>query len=386
MNIVTPVFYERNFFDEKGILHPEKQLIQKRFIYLINRFTKDSPDIVSEYYVNKQGKLCRWDNLNNSWKIIPIAKGKYFFYVTEKNIPLSKDERQGIKKDWVCEKEITSDFNQQIILEDKKVLITLYEKNYFDKASEKVTTNQIIKNKYAYIVNNFFKGFQKNIKQYFINSEGHLCDDKKNPCLFYPQTYYIYVTFDEKEICKDNIHNFTDVLFQELKLKQDRYQTLLIVWQAEFIRDKILKSKLKICAREIWSEQKIKFKGMEYHFDYSIIAIHHSGDNVLNDWFGNTKTPIEIESEHINKNQWDDIGYHFLINPEGKIFEGRALYFKGSHIYKANSHKIGIVLIGDFEPPHSFIDRKTDNPTEKQIASLKNLIELLKQYFFMVLD
>lgn len=149
MNIVTPVFYERNFFDEKGILHPEKQLIQKRFIYLINRFTKDSPDIVSEYYVNKQGKLCRWDNLNNSWKIIPIAKGKYFFYVTEKNIPLSKDERKGIKKDWVCEKEITSDFNQQIILEDKKVLITLYEKNYFDKASEKVTTNQIIKNKYA---------------------------------------------------------------------------------------------------------------------------------------------------------------------------------------------------------------------------------------------
>lgn len=43
------------------------------------------------------------------------------------------------------------------------------------------------------------------------------------------------------------------------------------------------------------------------------IAVHHSGYDVFNDLFGSTKTPLDIEKEHITGNKWDDIGYHFLI-------------------------------------------------------------------------
>ena len=46
LNLITPVFYEKNFFDEKGSLHQEKQIIKGRFIYIINNFTKNKPDIV----------------------------------------------------------------------------------------------------------------------------------------------------------------------------------------------------------------------------------------------------------------------------------------------------------------------------------------------------
>lgn len=122
---------------------------------------------------------------------------------------------------------------------------------------------------------------------------------------------------------------------------------------------------------------------MEYHFDYSTIAVHHSGDDVFNDLFGSTKTPLDIEKEHITGNKWDDIGYHFLITPNGKIYEGRTLYFKGSHIGKANSNKIGIVIIGDFEPKKDWYDTKTDTPTRNQISSLENLIILLKKYSYI---
>ena len=83
LNLITPVFYEKNFFDEKGTLHQEKQIIKGRFIYIIDKFTKDKPDSVSEYYANSKGKLCRWDNSIKDWTIIPIKQGKYYFYEIE---------------------------------------------------------------------------------------------------------------------------------------------------------------------------------------------------------------------------------------------------------------------------------------------------------------
>lgn len=385
-NLITPVFYEKKFFDEKGSLHQEKQIIKGRFIYKINKFTKNKPDSVSEYYANSQGKLCRWDNSINDWTIIPIKQGKYYFFVTANNIPLSENERKEIKQEWCSEKEVSSEFKQEICLDNKKILITLYEKNYFDKNSEKFISEQIVKNKYAYIVENFDEEFEKNIKKFFINSDGHFCDDNKNVCLFFPKTYYIYITFEEKEINENNQFFFKNKeVFQKIQLKNDKRQNIKITWQAEFIRQKILQSPLNILSRDNWKKQKINYKEMEYHFDYSIIAIHHSGDDVFNDWFGNIKTPLDIEEEHIKDNKWDDIGYHFLINPNGEIYEGRALYFKGSHIGNANSNKIGIVLIGDFEPKKDWYDIKTDTPTTEQINSLQNLIKLLKKYSYITI-
>ena len=159
--------------------------------------------------------------------------------------------------------------------------------------------------------------------------------------------------------------------------------------EKEFLNQQLVISDIEQFKSDSWAspeyiiQEKRVYKEMEYYFDYSIIAIHHSGDDVFNDWFGNIKTPLDIEEEHIKDNKWDDIGYHFLINPNGKIYEGRALYFKGSHIGNANSNKIGIVLIGDFEPSHSVFDKKTDTPTSLQINSLKSLILLLKNFSYI---
>lgn len=245
LNLITPVFYEKNFFDEKGTLHQEKQIIKGRFIYIIDKFTKDKPDSVSEYYANSQGKLCRWDKSSNGWKIVPITKGKYYFYVTDNNIPLSENERKEIKQEWCSEKDISSDFEQEICLENKKILITLYEKNYFDKDSEKFISEQIVKNKYAYLVENFDEEFEKNIKKFFINSDGHFCDDNKNVCLFFSKTYYIYITFDEKEINENNQFFFNEEVCQKFELKNEKRQNITITWQAEFIRQKILQKGIK---------------------------------------------------------------------------------------------------------------------------------------------
>jgi hypothetical protein len=34
---------------------------------------------------------------------------------------------------------------------------------------------------------------------------------------------------------------------------------------------------------------------------------------------------------------WDDIGYHYIIEPNGDVYEGRYLSKKGSHVEGANT-------------------------------------------------
>lgn len=47
---------------------------------------------------------------------------------------------------------------------------------------------------------------------------------------------------------------------------------------------------------------------------------------------------------------WADIGYHFVVDKQGRIWEGRPLVYQGAHggSDAANSQNIGIALIGNF--------------------------------------
>ncbi|CAF4420816.1 unnamed protein product [Rotaria sp. Silwood2] len=47
-------------------------------------------------------------------------------------------------------------------------------------------------------------------------------------------------------------------------------------------------------------------------------------------------------------NDWNDIGYNFLVGGDGHIYEGRGWKYKGSHCYGYNDKAIGIGVIGDY--------------------------------------
>ena len=58
-----------------------------------------------------------------------------------------------------------------------------------------------------------------------------------------------------------------------------------------------------------------------------------------------------IQSYHMdNENtKWNDIGYHFLIGPEGTIYQGRPETVVGAHC-SPNTNSVGVCLIGDYDP------------------------------------
>lgn len=68
---------------------------------------------------------------------------------------------------------------------------------------------------------------------------------------------------------------------------------------------------------------------------------------------------------HRNGHDWADIGYHYLIDWRGRIWEGRRLEKVGANVRNNNPGLIGIALMGDF---------MQQKPTPEQLRSLKQLI------------
>ncbi len=74
--------------------------------------------------------------------------------------------------------------------------------------------------------------------------------------------------------------------------------------------------------------------------------VHHStGSNLGNEdsfqWVRN------IQSSHIYSNGWCDIGYNFLVDDEGRVFEGRGWDAIGAHCPGHNTAGIGVCYLGD---------------------------------------
>jgi len=85
-----------------------------------------------------------------------------------------------------------------------------------------------------------------------------------------------------------------------------------------------------------------------------------------------------IQQEHTGVKGWADIGYHFLIDPSGGIWEGRQLVYQGAHAGgAANIGNIGICLMGDFER----------NPVPAaQLRGLDRLLARLRDQFDLDAD
>lgn len=70
------------------------------------------------------------------------------------------------------------------------------------------------------------------------------------------------------------------------------------------------------------------------------IVIHHST-------VPNHQTVEEVHQWHLNRG-WDGIGYHYFIQKDGKVFEGRPRDSKGALVPCINNRAIGICLEGNF--------------------------------------
>jgi N-acetyl-anhydromuramyl-L-alanine amidase AmpD len=99
--------------------------------------------------------------------------------------------------------------------------------------------------------------------------------------------------------------------------------------------------------------------------DITHIAIHHSAGS------GNA-SPADIARFHVNTREWPGIAYHFLIQPDGTIYQTQRLKTISWHVANNNKKLIGICLNGNFI---------TIPPQQKQLDATKWLVAQLRNQF-----
>jgi len=87
----------------------------------------------------------------------------------------------------------------------------------------------------------------------------------------------------------------------------------------------------------------LKFREeLTYRNDYATeyIILHHSEVT-------NRHTIEDIHKWHLKKG-WAGVGYHYFIDKDGEIFEGRPHWAEGAHAYGYNDQSVGVCFEGDF--------------------------------------
>lgn len=158
-------------------------------------------------------------------------------------------------------------------------------------------------------------------------------------------------------------------------IKDDRIikrgNKVTILPQSRLVVNNVINSANKVIPYKSWGKRSPRYENLVLDWDFHSVVIHHSGN-----W--GEKNPVNIERLHLVENRFDHVGYHYLIDSSDKVYEGRELIYKGSHVRHSNTKRIGVLLLGDFNEQWWDID---DELTKAQLKALELLVKSFKTHF-----
>lgn len=96
------------------------------------------------------------------------------------------------------------------------------------------------------------------------------------------------------------------------------------------------------------------------------LTLHHTSEIPGMMQRNDAELVAAVQHYHQSNLGWADIGYHYLIGRDGRVYEGRPLTAQGAHVGGArNRHNLGIAVIGDFQ---------SHMPTKAQIATVERFL------------
>jgi len=129
------------------------------------------------------------------------------------------------------------------------------------------------------------------------------------------------------------------------------------------------KPAITIIGRERWAQKPPILSNINPVGRIWRITIHHEARESYDpSWVASVLRLRGIQKTHF-QNGWADIGYHFVIDCKGRIWECRPLKYQGAHVRDNNEGNIGIALLGDFNEQYL---------TREQKDSLKRLVAYLR--------
>lgn len=120
--------------------------------------------------------------------------------------------------------------------------------------------------------------------------------------------------------------------------------------------------------------------GRKYHWPLSyskevhLLVVHHTALYVSDDDRDPAERMRALYHYHAENRGWGDIGYNYVIDEKGQIYEGRTggRYVVAGHAYCNNVGTIGISLMGNFD---------LEQPAQAQVQSLQWLLKELSSVY-----
>jgi len=133
-----------------------------------------------------------------------------------------------------------------------------------------------------------------------------------------------------------------------------------------------IESQMKLVRRWEWSQTMPRTSLLREAGTYDRLTVHHSGALVNSESRESVIAHIDgILAGHMER-RYGDIGYHFIVDRSGCVWEGRSLAYEGAHVYGENERNIGVVFLGNFDE---------QLPSDEQVASMTQIVALLCERF-----
>mgnify|MGYP006179052949 CR=1 FL=1 len=109
--------------------------------------------------------------------------------------------------------------------------------------------------------------------------------------------------------------------------------------------------------------------GYSTHPYYTKLTLHHAAGFSAEDIDEGKEQLRAIQDLHQFVRGWSDIGYHFVIDKAGNIYQGRPETVIGAHVLGNNTGNIGVCVLGCYHPPELYCgDWLSDETTSALVA------------------
>ncbi|WP_049577132.1 peptidoglycan recognition protein [Streptomyces sp. SBT349] len=110
-----------------------------------------------------------------------------------------------------------------------------------------------------------------------------------------------------------------------------------------------------VVTREDWgADEDLRTEDVTYTGAARAVFIHHTGHPDGYDCADVPEMLRSMQADHVRRQGWDDVGYNFVVDSCGTIYEGRAggldRFVLGAHTTGFNMDSVGIAAVGDFDP------------------------------------
>lgn len=79
------------------------------------------------------------------------------------------------------------------------------------------------------------------------------------------------------------------------------------------------------------------------------LVVHHTAGGAKRTLLAAKRELRNIQRQHMDAQGWSDIGYNFIIDRWGRVWEGRGLFRVGAHTAGQNTNTIGVSFMGNYE-------------------------------------